>query len=252
MERRRRYLLSGAGSGIGKAIAIQLASEGCDIILAGRNIEKLENTLKTLEKGNHLAIGTDVRNKQQCEEASQILSGTEIDGIIANAGVGGENHRGDDDRWDEIINTNLSGTYWLVNAFLPQLMASEAPKKHILVLSSLLARIGVKNHTAYCASKAGLLGLMRSWAVEFAPDNVMVNALNPGWVNTSMSREGMKAIADCMGITQDNLYQIAMKSVPLGRLAEPEEIAGLVSYLLTQKAISGQVLDINNGSSIIS
>lgn len=244
----RRYIISGAGSGIGRAIAIKLASEGAGIILAGRNLEKLEDTLKLLPKGNHLIISTDIRLKKNCQEVSDILNGTHLDGIIANAGVGGENYYGEDDRWNEIIDTNLSGTYYFVNAFLEQLKSSRAPQKHVLLTSSVLARLGVKNYTAYCASKAGLLGLMRSWAMELAEEKIMVNAISPGWVNTSMAKEGMNGIAKGLGMNYDDFYKIAMQSVPLGRMAEPEEIADLVFYLLSQSAITGQVVDINCGS----
>jgi NAD(P)-dependent dehydrogenase (short-subunit alcohol dehydrogenase family) len=243
-----RYIISGAGSGIGRAIAIKLAKEGAGIILMGRNPEKLEETHKLLAPGNHLVVTTDIRLKENCEEVSNILNGAHIDGIIANAGVGGENHYGEDDRWNEIIDTNLSGTYYFVNSFLPQLKSSKGEKKHILLTSSVLARLGVKNYTAYCASKAGLLGLMRSWAMELAEDNILVNAISPGWVNTTMSKEGMQGIANGLGISTDEFYNLAMKSVPLGRMAEPEEIADLVCYLLSQKAITGQVVDINCGS----
>jgi NAD(P)-dependent dehydrogenase (short-subunit alcohol dehydrogenase family) len=244
----KRYIISGAGSGIGRAIAIKLASEGAGIILAGRNEKKLEETLKLLPDGNHLVISTDIRRKENCEEVSAILNGTHLDGIIANAGVGGENYYGDEDRWNEIIDTNLSGTYYFVNAFLPQLKESNAPIKHVLLTSSVLAKLGVKNYTAYCASKAGLLGLMRSWAMELAEQNILVNAISPGWVNTNMAKEGMNGIANGLGISMDEFHKIAMQSVPLGRMAEPEEIADLVNYLLRQKAMTGQVIDINCGS----
>ncbi len=244
----RRYIISGAGSGIGRAIAIRLASEGAGIILAGRNEVKLEETLKMLPKGNHLVISTDIRLKKNCQEVSQILSGCHLDGIIANAGVGGENHYGDDDRWNEIVDTNLSGTYYFVNAFLPQLKESKGEQKHVLLTSSVLAKLGVKHYTAYCASKAGLLGLMRSWAMELATENILVNAISPGWVNTNMAREGMEGIAKGMGMSLEDFHKLAMQSVPLGRMAEPEEIAELVYYLLCQKAMTGQVLDINCGS----
>jgi NAD(P)-dependent dehydrogenase (short-subunit alcohol dehydrogenase family) len=244
----RRYIISGAGSGIGRAIAIKLATEGAGIILAGRNLEKLEETLKLLPKGNHLIISTDIRLKKNCQEVSEILNGTHLDGIIANAGVGGENYYGEDDRWNEIIDTNLSGTYYFVNAFLEQLKTSNAPQKHVLLTSSVLARLGVKNYTAYCASKAGLLGLMRSWAMELAEQKIMVNAISPGWVNTNMAREGMDGIAKGLGMNYEDFHKIAMQSVPLGRMAEPEEIADLVFYLLSQSAITGQVVDINCGS----
>ena len=203
--------------------------------------------MKLLPKGNHLIISTDIRLKKNCQEVSDILNGTHIDGIIANAGVGGENRYGKEDRWEEIVDTNLSGTYYFVNAFLNQLIASKGDCKHILVTSSLLARVGVKNYTAYCASKAGLLGLMRSWAAELAEHQIFVNAISPGWVNTTMSKEGMQGIAQGFDMSLDEFFKMAMKTVPLGRMAEPSEIADLVYSVLTQRSLTGQTIEINCG-----
>lgn len=243
----RTYLISGAGSGIGKAIAVQLASEGHSCILIGRNSSALEQTAAEIT-GSHVVLPADIRDKKSLESALGHLGGRTIDGIIANAGIGGENYWGENDRWNDIISTNLSGTYNMVNTFLPSLLASPVPYKQIVITSSVLARLGVANYSAYCASKAGLLGLMRSWAVQYAPENVLVNAICPGWVDTEMSQEGLQGIADGIGITKDEFYEIAMQSVPLRKMSQPDEIAGLVSYLLKQQSITGQTIDINGGA----
>jgi len=171
-----------------------------------------------------------------------------IDGVIANSGIGGENYWGDNDRWNDIIATNLTGTYNFVNSFLPNIRKNADAEKHIVIMSSVLARLGVANYSAYCAAKAGLLGLMRSWAVQFAPEKILVNAICPGWVDTEMSQEGLQGIADGIGITKDEFYDIAMQSVPLRRMSQPNEIAELVSYLLGQKIMTGQTIDINGGA----
>jgi NAD(P)-dependent dehydrogenase (short-subunit alcohol dehydrogenase family) len=171
-----------------------------------------------------------------------------LDGIIANAGVGGENHFGAGDRWNEIVDTNLTGTYLSVQYFLPALQRSKNDCKQIIITSSVLARLGVANYAAYCASKAGLLGLMRSWAVQYAPENILVNAICPGWVNTDMAQSGLQGIADGIGISKSKFYEIAMQSVPLKKMSEPQEIAKLVNYLLNQTSITGQTIDINCGS----
>ncbi|MFN7300076.1 MAG: SDR family NAD(P)-dependent oxidoreductase, partial [Bacteroidota bacterium] len=87
----------------------------------------------------------------------------------------------------------------------------------------------------------------RSWAVELAP-GILVNAICPGWVRTDMSRQGMEGIAERIGVTTEAFHDIAMQSVPTGRMSEPEEIADLVAYLLSQRSITGQAIDINGGS----
>lgn len=241
------YIISGAGSGIGKAIAQKLADDGNTCILLGRNEAKLQQTLASLPAGGHSLLIADIRSKESLAETFIQLGDVPVNGLVANSGMGGENYWGDDDRWTDIINTNLTGTYNFVNTFLPALRKAGS-EKHVLITSSVLARLGVANYSAYCASKAGLLGLMRSWAVQFAPENILVNAICPGWVDTEMSQEGLQGIADGIGISKQEFYEIAMQSVPLKRMSQPEEIAGLVAYLLSQRSITGQTIDINCGS----
>jgi NAD(P)-dependent dehydrogenase (short-subunit alcohol dehydrogenase family) len=241
------YLISGAGSGIGQAIAQKLAQDGNTCILLGRNAANLHATVNTLAAGDHRILTADIRDKASLQIAGDQLNKVVLNGLIANSGIGGENYWGDNDRWGDIIDTNLTGTYNFVNAFLPNLRLAKG-EKHIIITSSVLARLGVANYSAYCASKAGLLGLMRSWAVQYAPEHILVNAICPGWVDTQMSQEGLQGIADGIGITKADFFDIAMQSVPLKRMSQPEEIAGLVAYLLAQRSMTGQTIDINGGA----
>ncbi|HEY0896060.1 MAG TPA: SDR family oxidoreductase [Sphingobacteriaceae bacterium] len=243
----RTYVITGAGSGIGRAITKQLANEGHRCILVGRNKKHLQETLSGLE-GTHHIHAADIRSLTDMKILAGELGDEPVDGIMANAGVGGENHWGDHDRWHEIVDTNLTGTYNFVNTLIPHLKRSAEPFRHIIITSSVLARLGVENYSAYCASKAGLLGLMRSWAVQYAPDNILVNAICPGWVRTEMSVEGMEGIARGLAISAAEFHEIAMQSVPLRKMSEPGEIAQLISFLLKQRSITGQAIDINNGS----
>ncbi|NUM79625.1 SDR family oxidoreductase [bacterium] len=243
------YLISGAGSGIGRAIASKLADNGHAVILCGRDGIKLKSTLESLsDASRHSTLELDIRSQESLKAALSKFPDIPLDGIIANAGVGGKNIFGDHDRWNDIISTNLTGTYRFVNTFIPFLKKSTSEFKHVVITSSILARLGVAGYSAYCASKSGLLGLMRSWAVEWAPDKILVNAICPGWVNTKMAHDGIQGIADAAGITKDEAMTMAMKPVPLGKMTEPNEVADLVSYLLTQESITGQTLDINNGA----
>jgi len=243
----KTYIISGAGSGIGRAIAQKMATQNHTCILLGRNKQALQETLTGLKGTGHQVLVADIRSKENLAKAATDIGGIVIDGLIANSGIGGENYWGEADRWDDIIATNLTGTYNFVNTFLPQLIKT-GEEKNIVITSSVLARLGVANYSAYCASKAGLLGLMRSWAVQFAPEKILVNAICPGWVDTEMSQEGLQGIADGIGITKDEFYDIAMQSVPLRRMSQPEEIADLVLYLTQQKSITGQTIDINGGA----
>lgn len=240
----KTYLISGAGSGIGRAIAQKLSNDSHTCVLLGRNAGHLQQTLISLKPGAHSVLPADITDKKSLSNAFATLGNVTIDGLVANSGIGGENNWGDTDRWQTIIDTNLTGTYNFVNTFLSKL----GSESHILITSSVLARLGVANYSAYCASKAGLLGLMRSWAVQFAPQNILVNAICPGWVDTDMAQQGLQGIADGIGITKDEFYDIAMQSVPLKRMSQPEEIADLVAYLLSQRSITGQTIDINCGA----
>ena len=242
------YLITGAGSGIGRAITVLLAANGHSCFLLGRNENNLKETLALLPDNKHQIFLADITDATAIGNLLKENDDLMLDGIIANAGIGGENNFGKNDRWNDIINTNLTGTYLTVQYFLPALKRSKNNYKQIVITSSVLARLGVANYSAYCASKAGLLGLMRSWAVEHAPQNILVNAICPGWVNTDMAQNGLQGIADGIGITKSDFFNIAMQSVPLKKMSEPEEVAALVQYLINQTSITGQTIDINAGS----
>ena len=119
-----------------------------------------------------------------------------------------------------------------------------------MVISSILARIAVPGYTGYSASKAGLLGLVRSFAAELAPQNIQVNAICPGWVDTNMASQGLELIAEAIGGTRDEAHAAAMRQVPLGRMSEPDDIAGTVAWLLSADArgVTGQAIDQNGGA----
>lgn len=251
----RFYLISGAGSGIGRAIAHRIASNDPQngVILLGRNKDRLEKVKRELPRSqSHQVLIADIKNRNELIQSLRDarLSDFNLKAVIANAGLGGENQYGAHDRWDEIIDTNLSGTYHLVQEALPALRSMNEPYRHIVVISSVLARLGVPKYSAYCASKAGLLGLTRSWAAEFATDRILVNALCPGWVDTEMARSGLSDMAKASGRSIDDVRRTEMERVPLGKMSTPLEVAALVQFLLSddQCSITGQAFDINGGA----
>lgn len=250
-------VITGASRGIGRAIALRCAHQGYSLALLSRDVEGNEETAKQArELGSPEVIvqACDIRHKHQIESAfaaaSEGLGG--LTALVANSGVGGPNKPGAEDRWDEVIDVNLNGSYHCLRAAQKHLR--DGPEaRHLIVISSILGRIGVPAYTAYCASKAGLLGLTRALACELASSNVQVNAICPGWVDTDMAREGLEDMAKGLKISYDQAHAMAMQAVPLGRMAKPENIAGVVAWLLSGDAlgVTGQGIDINGGAFMI-
>jgi NAD(P)-dependent dehydrogenase (short-subunit alcohol dehydrogenase family) len=240
--------VTGGGVGIGEAIARRLAAEGAQLSLLARDLERLRRVGREL--GAHVAR-CDVRVRDEVDEAvaaAAALRGP-IGALVAVAGIGGPNGDGADDRFDDLVQTNLAGTYYTVRAVLRHL--SPGPEaRHVVVMSSILARIGVPGYTGYSASKTGLLGLVRSFAAELGPRNVHVNAVCPGWVDTDMAWQGLDALAEVIGGSRDDALRQAMREVPLGRMGQPEDVAGTVAWLLSDDArgVTGQAIDQNGGA----
>jgi NAD(P)-dependent dehydrogenase (short-subunit alcohol dehydrogenase family) len=232
----KHVVVTGAGTGIGRAIARRLADEGARLTLLARDESRLLDVVP-----GATTRSVDIRDS----DAVRAAFDEPLDALVANAGIGGPNEPGAADRWDDIVQTNLYGTYWCCRAAEPLLPDGG----RIVVTSSILARIGVPGYTAYCASKAGLLGLVRAFAAELAPRQIQVNAVSPGWVNTEMAWDGLAGISE----NRDEAFEIAMREVPLRRMSEPEEIAGTVAWLLSPDAtgVTGQGVDHNNGAWMI-
>ena len=229
----KHVAVTGAARGIGLAIAERLAAEGARLTLIDRDEPLLEGATKRV---------VDISDRDAVFAAF-----TEpLDGLVANAGIGGGNEPGESDRFDEILQTNLYGTYWCARAAEPLL----ADGGRIVITSSILSRIGVAGYTGYCASKAGLLGLTRALAAELAPRRIQVNAICPGWVDTDMTRLGLSLFE---GLTEEEAWEIAKQEVPLRRMSDPSEIAGTVAWLLSDDSIgvTGQAIDQNNGAFMI-
>jgi NAD(P)-dependent dehydrogenase (short-subunit alcohol dehydrogenase family) len=229
----KHVAVTGAARGIGLAIAERLAAEGARLTLLDRDEPRLDGaTIRVVDISDRDAVFAAFNEP--------------LDALVANAGIGGGTEPGENDRFDEILQTNLYGTYWCVRAAEPLL----ADGGRIVVTSSILSRIGVAGYTGYCASKAALLGLVRSLAAELAPRRIQVNAICPGWVDTDMTRLGLSLFE---GLTQEEAWDVAKQEVPLRRMSDPSEIAGTVAWLLSDDSVgvTGQAIDQNNGAFMI-
>lgn len=244
----RHVVVTGGGRGIGKAIAERLAAESATLSLLAPNTDELAEVAARIGGGAHFC---DISDRESVDAAFAAAAADRgpIHALVANSGIGGANADGPDDRFAEIVHTNLFGTYWCVRAAVRHL-APGPERRDVVVIASIMARIAVPGYTAYSASKAGLLGLVRAFSAELAPAEVQVNAVCPGWVETDMAWQGIDAIVDATGMTREEAVAEAMKQVPLGRMGQPDDIAGTVRWLLSpdSRGVTGQAIDQNGGA----
>ncbi len=252
-QKDRHIAITGASSGIGEAIARRLAAEGARVSLLARRVEALGAVAASIEAAGGVAAGfrCDVVEAASVDSAfaAAVARFGPVHAVVASSGVGGPNAAGAGDRFDTIVQTNLYGTYHTLRA-AERSLAEGPGRRDIVVIASILARFGVPGYTAYCASKAALLGLVKVSALELAGANVQVNAVCPGWVETDMAWEGIDGMAAGMGVSRQEALEVAMRAVPLGRMGKPHEVAGLVAFLLSEDAagVTGQTLDQNGGA----
>jgi NAD(P)-dependent dehydrogenase (short-subunit alcohol dehydrogenase family) len=247
----RVALVTGGGKGIGRAIALALAAKGARVVVTGRDEKALAETVGEVANAGGKArhVAGDVRDVAHLDKAVaralEAFGGLDV--VVANAGQSGRIDIGDDlARAEAIVQTNLMGAYYTFHAAAPKM---KGPGR-LVATSSVLAKFGVPGYAAYCASKAGILGLVRATAHEAAPKKITVNAIVPGWVDTDMADAGLAEIGAATGQTPAEVKAHAVKQFPLGRFIEPSEVASFVAFLAGPggAAITGQALSICGGS----
>lgn len=250
--RGRIAVVTGAGTGIGRAIAARLAADGARIVLCGRTTTSLERAARELPPGSSHLAPMDVRDPEAMERVLEKLpwGGGRVDILVNNAGISGVRPAADrgEDIWDDVLATNLSGAYFAARAAIPRL--PDGPASRIVMISSVLGKFGVPGYAAYCSSKHGMIGLTRALALELAPRRIPVNAVCPGWVETEMAAAGIARMASDMGVDPAEAKRRALERVPLGRFVEPAEVAGLVAYLCSPEtaAMTGQAINLSAGA----
>ena len=241
-------IVTGGGTGIGAATARRFAAEGARVVVTGRRAEPIEAVAS--ETGG-LAIAGDASDPAHVAEvvAATLDRFGALDIVVANAGLGFGGRAGEvtDERWERTIAVNLTGEFLVVRAALPSLVERRGS---IILVSSLSAFVSSPASAAYVASKAALIGLARSLAVDYGPSGVRANAVCPGWVRTPIGDRAVGELAQTKGIALDDAYDLATAHVPLRRPAEPEEIAACCLFLASDEAsyVTGTALVADGGT----
>ena len=245
-------LITGAGSGIGKACALRFARDGLRVALLDVSSDSLQKVGAQIraQGGECLEVVTDVSDAQACHDAvaNTLAVWGSIDVLVANAGIqiGGSLLETGADDWQKLLDVNLTGVAYSCKAVLPAMRSQDAGS--IVIVSSVNAVVGSAGMTVYDMSKAGVLGLMRSLATEYGTDGIRVNAICPGNTITDFHIDRMAE----QGISVKQIQEMTSGYGLLGRAAEPNEIANAIYFLASDDAsfVTGHNLVVDGGFSI--
>ena len=249
----KRAIVTGAGRGIGRSIALALAEAGTDVAITARSASELEKLQSEIEAYGRRSAYTpcDVTDPEQVQHMAatllEKLGGIDI--LINNAGNAGShkflNHP--DELWHRMLAINLTSVYYVTKAFVPHFIQQQSGR--IITIASIASRIGDRYISAYTASKHGVLGLTRALAAELIPYNITVNAICPGYVDTPMTDDSVNNIVARTGISPEKARAALEKTSPQQRLIQPEEVASIAVFLAQEssKGITGQGINIDGG-----
>lgn len=238
----RKALVTGAGRGIGRAIALTLAASGVHVICVSRSESSCGSAAEAIREsgGSAEALAVDVADKDAVKASCEKLIETHgtIDILVNNAGITKDTLllRMSEDDWENVIQTNLNSCFYWVKGLLQPMTRKRWGR--IINMSSCVALMGNAGQANYCAAKAGMLGFTKSLAREVASRNITVNAIAPGFIATDMT--------DALSDLQKDAIK---KNIPLKRLGEVEDIASTTAFLASEQAsyITGQVFSVDGG-----
>jgi len=241
-------IITGGGTGIGRACALALAREGAKVALAARRRDKVEAVAREIiaAGGEALAVECDVTDKVSVERAVRAVEERfgRLHVIINNAGavhVGSVEETSDDD-WNRVISVNLNGTFLMSRAGIPVLR--RAGGGSIINIGSYLGLVAIKQRAAYCASKGGVTLLTKAMALDHAHENIRVNCICPAMVETEMALGAMSRTPDPAAYRR-----LRESQIPIGRLGRPEDVANLALYLASDEStwMTGVAIPLDGG-----
>jgi 3-oxoacyl-[acyl-carrier protein] reductase len=235
----KNIIVTGASGGIGNSIIKKLSEAGANILASGTRIEKLEELKKNFAKIKILKF--DISQSDKIEEfinnATNELGGS-LDGIVNNAGITQDNLaiRMSLDEWQKVININLTSTFLMSKFAIKKMLKNKSGK--IVNITSVVGHTGNLGQVNYTASKAGIVAMSKSLAIEYAKKNININCISPGFIKTAMTDK-----------IDDKFKEIIVSKIPSARLGEPDDIANAVVFLSSNQSsyINGETLHVNGG-----
>jgi 3-oxoacyl-[acyl-carrier protein] reductase len=236
---KKNVIVTGASGGIGNAIIKKLSEAGANILASGTRIEKLEELKKNFK--NIKILKFDISESDKIEEfienATNELGGS-LDGIVNNAGITKDNLaiRMSLDEWQKVININLTSTFLMSKFAIKKMLKNKSGK--IVNITSVVGHTGNLGQANYTASKAGIVAMSKSLAIEYAKKNINVNCISPGFIKTAMTEK-----------IDDKFKEVIISKIPSARLGEPDDIANAVLFLSSDQSnyINGETLHVNGG-----
>jgi len=246
-------IVTGGGRGIGRAIALALAREGADIVIAELDQAGAKRTAEEVGAlgRRSLATATDVTSRADLRAMVDRAKAEfgRIDILIKNAGIYRAAATLDvtEDHWDAIMNINAKAVFFATQAVLPTMMAQKSGA--IVSLASMAGKIGSKTNLPYNASKAAVVSMTKSLALAHAGDGIRVNCVCPGFVETDMWTVVSRDQGKLLGMTPEEFTRQRAASVPLGRMEKPEDVAHVVAFLAGPRSgyMTGQALSVDGG-----
>ena len=236
---KKNIIVTGASGGIGNAIIKKLYETGANILASGTRIEKLEELKKNFE--NIKILKFDISQSDKIEEfienATSELGGS-LDGIVNNAGITQDNLaiRMNLEEWQKVININLTSTFLMSKFAIKKMLKNKSGK--IVNITSVVGHTGNLGQAKYTASKAGIVAMSKSLAIEYAKKNININCISPGFIKTAMTDK-----------IDEKFKEVIISKIPSARLGEPDDIANAVLFLSSDQSnyINGETLHVNGG-----